>query len=453
MRLLNSSFICALLFVLCTESKLLAQEGVSSLAMGRSRAGLFPAADEFRIEEVINYHRHRIDTPSCDERISLTLESWPRKNKTVYQVSLATPSSEELSTAPPLNLTLVIDCSGSMSGDRIQNVKRSLVTFSEQLRDDDTLSLVTYNSEARVVISPCQKANVGDLVNRVESLVASQRTNLHDGLRLGLEQNADAYIPSGSNRVILLTDGIANEGVTTPEQIADMAQPYFDQGINLSCIGLGHDLNHQLLRELSDAGHGLIHFIDDAQDIEKTFVKEAKSLLTPIARNVELTIELPVSAQSAKVFGYQPSQKGKKIRLTLDDLNAGATQVVLFELPNSPEPLTEVCARLRFTNAISSDRQEVVAQLVDQEKSVASDIRKNYAIATLATGIKEALEHLGNGNPNEDSTSTLDILNKHTRRARRIFSDQDDVDFQRVLKIVNDMSKACSVDVHVRRRQ
>ena len=106
-----------------------------------------------------------------------------------------------------------------------------------------------------------------------------------------------------TNRVIFLTDGNANVGQVESSQIAAESKKCIKKGISLVTIGLGVDFNNGLLREIADSGRGMMHFIGDAKDIEKTFVNEVDSLLAPAANNVRLVIDLEQD-KDLKVYGY-----------------------------------------------------------------------------------------------------------------------------------------------------
>ena len=110
--------------------------------------------------------------------------------------------------------------------------------------------------------------------------------------------------PDRTNRVLFLTDGNANVGITEPDAIAEMSRKYNRKGISLSTIGVGGDFNQELLTTLADAGRGLVHFVGDQDDIEKIFVNDFESLLAPIAHDVRLKLDFGVPAEEVKIFGY-----------------------------------------------------------------------------------------------------------------------------------------------------
>src|SRR6185436_18891181 len=154
-------------------------------------------------------------------------------------------------------------------------------------------------------------------------------TNIHSGLMLGYAEAKKYFRKDATNRVILLTDGIANVGVTDPGRIAADSSACNGQGIDLSTIGVGLDLNNDLLRTLARSGRGLYHFISDYKDIDKVFVNEVQSLISSVAKRVEVRIEYGPGIQLEKIYGYQPRYGNGSVSVTLDDMNNGLTQVVM----------------------------------------------------------------------------------------------------------------------------
>jgi secreted protein with Ig-like and vWFA domain len=199
------------------------------------------------------------------------------------QVGFSTALANDRRQLPPVNLSLVIDKSGSMAdADKLSRVKEALLALVSQLRETDVLSIVVFDSEAQVLM-PARR--VGDRES-VKELIRGFSRQLDEHprgpdarLRRGHEE-----LPRGwTNRVVLLTDGIANQGVTNPSQIARESLSFNDRGVDLSTIGVGLDLNKDLLRELAKSGRGLFHFVADARDIDKVFLKEFQSLVSPVA--------------------------------------------------------------------------------------------------------------------------------------------------------------------------
>lgn len=419
-----------------------AQMGVSSMSVGVARAGigsrgpngqyLMPTPDMIRIEEFVNYHRHTLPLPVDGKRVRLDVKQVSYDGKTVLQIGIATPQSLPSDEMAPLNLVLVIDRSGSMAGDRISNVKNAVRNLIEQFRESDKISIVGFSNDARVHLAPCKKTDISEIDLALSEIQAGGGTNLYAGLMLGYKQALKHYDPERTNRVIFLTDGNANIGTTDAEEIAAESKQCNKRGISLSTIGLGNDFNHQLLRDLAEKGHGLVHFVSDSQDIQKTFVKEVDSLLAPAANNVRLKIDLGVESADARFFGYQPKKRDDGIyQFRLADLNYGATQVVMIELPQRANRY--VNATLEYIDAISGEKNTLTAESHREieSKKHRKSVLLNYSIATLAASMHKAAKLSQDGK----LTRAHRQLEKAIERSTKILVDKNDKDAARIIKL------------------
>lgn len=331
-------FLCLCLFALCAPPAH-AQEGTSTAAAARTRylseMGLIPASRSVAVEEFVNYHRHQIGRPRAGEAVLLDVR-WGNDRlsasdpEAVLQIGFSTALANDRQQLPPINLALVIDKSGSMAdSDKLSKVKEALLTLVNQLRETDTLSLVVFDSEAEV-LRPAREVGDREEVRRlIRRIEPGSSTNIHAGLVLGYKEALRSFKRDGTNRVVLLTDGIANQGVTDPAQIARDSLSFNDRGVDLSTIGVGLDLNKDLLRDLAKSGRGLFHFVADAQDIDKVFLKEVQSLVAPVASEPNLEVEYGPGLELTQVYGYEPERTAGGLKIKLDNMNQGLTQVVL----------------------------------------------------------------------------------------------------------------------------
>ena len=255
-----------------------------------------PAApDEIAVEEIVNYHRHRLPLPKVGQGVALDVR-WGNNltsagQPAVLQIGFTTAEFNDTSDVRPLNLALVIDRSGSMAAaDKMSRVKEALQTLIGKLRPQDLVSLIIFDDAAEVVLAATPLGNGDEHRRAIERIYPRGSTNINAGLLLGYQEVLRNVRPDYTNRVLLLTDGIANTGETNPQRIADNSLRFNEQGIDLSTIGLGLDLDNDLLRTLAKRGRGLYHFVADARDIEKVFVNEVQSLLSPVARDVQVEI-------------------------------------------------------------------------------------------------------------------------------------------------------------------
>lgn len=385
-----------------------AQEGASTAAAARTRylseRGLIPASRSIAVEEFVNYHRHQIGRPRAGEAVLLDVR-WGNDRvssadpEAVLQIGFSTALASDRSQLPPINLALVIDKSGSMAdADKLSRVKEALLTLVNQLRETDTLSIVVFDSEAEV-LRPAREVGDREEVRRlIRRIEPGSSTNIHAGLMLGYKEALKHLKREGTNRVVLLTDGIANQGVTDPAQIARDSLSFNDRGVDLSTIGVGLDLNKDLLRDLAKSGRGLFHFVADAQDIDKVFLREVQSLVAPVASEPNLEVEYGPGLELAQVYGYEPERSAGGLKIKLDNMNQGLTQVVLLRFKVRPRGMDAARQAVRV-NFSYYDLEQKRRVMKNDEASLSfgsagdmlrdPEVGKNYTIALLAQSIRD----------------------------------------------------------------
>ncbi|MBX3418228.1 MAG: VWA domain-containing protein [Pirellulaceae bacterium] len=447
--------IFVLLLSISFDKEAYGQAGVSSMSVGMTRAGIFPAPGEIRVAEFINYHRHLLPEPEVGQRLSLDVKQRSFAGRRYVQIGMATPRALDLETAPPLNLVIVIDTSGSMhAGNRIERVRQGLTLLVERMRKDDQVALVAFNSTAEVLLHACRKTDQARIQKAIDSLKPGGSTNLHGGLMLGYQTASENFDSKRSNRVILLTDGIANVGKTDPKVLAEESATFNRRGIDLSTIGVGRDFNHGLLRELATAGRGAVHFVDDHEDLSKCFIDEVDSLLAPAARNLELVVSGFRPKSSPTIFGYQPTIKKQKLTLPLENMSCGATQVVILEFTEEAVE-SELQIRLQYSDAVngcqttlsesliwkgnSADEYEAVSKRNTPDESdclqAVDDFSKNLAIAFVSRSLAEAAELA----QREDAKAARKVIKRALKNLEKLDVDRQDPEISRVAKIAREL--------------
>jgi Ca-activated chloride channel homolog len=394
---------------LCTATT--AQDGRSTAGRAATKRyaelGILPAPEFIVVEDIVNYHRHRIPLPRAGSNVALDLR-WDTPlpghlGESVLQIGFSTARVHDSKTMRPLNLALVIDRSGSMgAGDKMRRVKQGLCRFVRKLRPTDSIAMVAYSTEAEVLL-PAQR--VGDrrrVLATIRGLTPSGNTNLHGGLMLGYKEVVKGCQELADHRVILLTDGLANQGVTDAAQIARDSETFNARGIDLSTIGVGLDFNRDLLAGLATAGRGLFHFVADDQDIQKVFVQEAQSLLGIVARDVEVVLTHGSGVEVARVYGYHPRITDNGFTAPMENFNLGMTGVMMVkfrcrEIRDGATLASQVRVQLRFKDAANGKRTTLDerTRFLDPRRSgntTDHEVRKNFTIAVMGQAMRGMAE-------------------------------------------------------------
>ncbi|HVH98355.1 MAG TPA: von Willebrand factor type A domain-containing protein, partial [Enhygromyxa sp.] len=256
------------------------------------------APDRVRIHEFLNYYTIATDHP-IDKPATLGMQMRRTNPETGEFTLLLTAKGQQLreEQRPPLNLVFSLDTSGSMSGERIELVKDSMRALAGELRSGDVISMVEWSSGQSVLLQDHAVSGPDDpqLLAAIDGMQADGSTNLHAGLVTAYQIAQTSYIEGGINRVILMSDGGANAGVTDTEIIAQAAAAEDGSGIYLVGVGVGtaSGYSDQLMDKLTDAGKGAYVFVDSPAEAELQFSERFLSNVAVAARNVSMRVTLP----------------------------------------------------------------------------------------------------------------------------------------------------------------
>jgi Ca-activated chloride channel homolog len=239
----------------------------------------------------------------------------------------------------PLNITLVLDRSGSMDErGTLDYLRQAAKQIVENLAPHDVFALVTYADEAEVVRAAGTVADRAVISHMIDMIRASGTTNLSAGLIEGIRQ-AETYHEMGEvvTRVILVSDGLANRGVTDPSLLAQYAVRAAERGITLTTVGLGNRFDEDLLLSLADAGFGNYHYVQDADQIPTVLATEMGGVATVLAQNVVVSLVLGQDVKFVNSLGIPFHQVGQEIDFRVGQVSAGERVRVAFQLELPPE--------------------------------------------------------------------------------------------------------------------
>ncbi len=243
-------------------------------------------------------------------------------------------AKSDIHPAVPLNISLVLDRSGSMSGAKMDYAKEAAKFVIENLNNNDLISIITYDQDVQVVSYSGSAKPKRKLKKLVDMIGVKGATNLSGGMLEGFNQVASTYDANYINHILLMSDGYANKGITDPLRLQDTVQ-YLNrnQNITLSTFGLGADFDEDLMETLSDYGGGNYHFIHKATKVPGVFLQELSDLQSVIARRMLLKVQFPSDRMElSKVFGYpylQDSTNMDALLIPFNDVTAHETQAVL----------------------------------------------------------------------------------------------------------------------------
>ena len=271
---------------------------------------------------------------------------------------------------PPLNIALVVDRSGSMdSDDKMTRAREAASALVKGMTDQDRLALVEYDDTADVLVPSIKTDAEGrkKLLAAIAKISTRGSTNLHGGMILGRDEIKRALGPGQVSRVILLSDGLANAGVTDPTRIADDARRAADTGVRLTTVGVGNDYNEDLMEAIAEAGRGHYYYVKDSATLETVIAGEWKSMQSTVATAVELRLEPACGGvEIEEVIGYESRREGGKTIVPMADVFGGDSRkiVVKLKLPSgATASVGTVRGELVFKDAKTSSEKTVAVRL------------------------------------------------------------------------------------------
>ncbi len=338
--------------------------------------GHLPPDEAIRVEEFVNFFRQDYaDFTEPDFRI--LLEGAPSPFGTGYHLVRVGIKGRQIDARDrkPASLVFVIDVSGSMAReDRLELVKRALRLLVDRLRADDSVGIVVYGSNGRVLLGPTSVENRERIIGAIDGLAPDGSTNAEEGILLGYEMARREFRRGAINRIILCSDGVANVGRTGPESILDRVSSEADRGIELSTIGFGMgNYNDVLMEQLADKGDGYYYYVDDIKEARGVFEENLTGTLQTIARDAKLQVEFnPRVVTRYRLLGFENRDVADKDfrndAIDAGEIGAGHEVTALYEVKLAEEaPRAGRVATVRFRYAMPDrgihDTREMEASL------------------------------------------------------------------------------------------
>jgi len=255
-------------------------------------------------------------------------------NTTYFKIDLTGIAPDTVSRAP-LNIALVVDRSGSMSGKKLQDAKQSAIHFINGLSSQDIVSVITYSSGVEVIIPATKVSDKHELIRRIQQIHSDGNTALFAGVSKGAAEVRKFMNKERINRVILLSDGLANVGPSTPAELGQLGQALMREGISVSTLGIGYGYNEDLMTQLAYNSDGNHVFIAESAELADIFNKELGELLTVTAKNIKLRIHCSNDLKILRILGRDGDILGQTAELYLNQIARDQNKFVLLEVENA----------------------------------------------------------------------------------------------------------------------
>ena len=372
-----------------------------AIARRKLTEGTLPTADSVRVEEFVNYFSYRFPEPTAGTPFAVVMEAAPSPfdpARHLLRVGVATKAIP-IEARQPAHLVFLVDTSGSMqSEDKLGLAKQSLRVLVKHLRQGDTVALVTYAGDTRVVLAPTGLDEQSKILAAIEDLTAGGSTAMGSGLDLAYQQAMASLAPGSFSRVIVLSDGDANVGAHTHEEMLAMIQGRAKEGVALSTIGFGMgNYKDELMEQLADQGNGNNFYIDSIAEANKVFAAQIGSTLEVVAKDAKLQVDFePALVSQYRLVGYEnrdvADQDFRNDQVDAGEIGAGHQVTALYELEltaagkQSHAPLATV--RIRHKAPTSATATESAFPMVGGPAAsfaeASADTRFAFATAAFA---------------------------------------------------------------------
>ncbi len=300
-----------------------------------------PPGDAVRIEELVNYFNYDYAQPTGNAPIAPNMEvaaaPWNPANRLVRIGIKAREVNAD--RRPPSNLVFLIDVSGSMNTpEKLPLVKAGLNMLVERLGENDTVSIVVYAGNSGLVLAPTSGIRKEAIRQAIDSLQPGGSTNGASGIQLAYNQATINFLRGGVNRVILMTDGDFNVGITNQGDLTRLIEERAKSGVFLNVLGFGMgNYKDSTLEKLADQGNGAYAYIDNITEARKVLVEEMSGTLVTVAKDVKIQVDFnPARAEAYRLIGYENralrTEDFNNDAKDAGDMGAGHTVTALFEV-------------------------------------------------------------------------------------------------------------------------
>jgi Ca-activated chloride channel family protein len=344
------------------------------------------------------------------------------ETKRIIEVSLKAPVAASNKARTPVNLALVIDRSGSMADEKLEYVKQAAAHILDLLNEKDHVSVVAYDDEVETLAQSVRmtRTNRDEVKVAINKLFPRNMTDLAGGWMRGCQLIADNLNLEETNRCLLLTDGLANRGITNEEELSMHPRELHTRGVSTSCFGVGEGFNEHLLEAMANQGGGKFYYIGKPSEIPAIFAKELSELTSAVAHRVEIRTKLPEGVDAQVPGGWKVERTSSSVSIYPGDLYSGQESEFYLKLNI---PCEGVQPKITLQVEVSSQGADAPKPVSDELILVYEDdaivdrapldeaMLKRFSVVEVAEAANEALKLERQGRKHEAHEMLLGSVN------------------------------------------
>ncbi|MCA2979938.1 MAG: von Willebrand factor type A domain-containing protein [Myxococcaceae bacterium] len=374
-----------------------------AIARRKLREGALPPAGAVRVEEFVNAFKYAYPQPTSGP-LSVTLDAAPSPfTKGTHLVRVGVQGRRlSMSERQPAHLTFLVDVSGSMqSADKLPLAQRALRVLVDNLRDGDTVALVTYAGSVRVVLPHTGLERKALILEAIEGLRAGGGTAMSSGIELAYQQATKVLDGRSVSRVVILSDGDANIGPSGHAANLKLIAGHLKEGVTVTTVGFGMgNYKDDLMEQFANKGNGNHFYVDSLHEAKKVFQTELGGTLEVIAKDVKLQVDFdPAQVRRYRLVGYEnrdvADQDFRDDTVDAGEIGSGHTVTALYEVELSPGAGAGLCTvRVRAKQPRGVEATEQAFPFPAQALAARfDDASKDLQFATAVMGAAEVLRH------------------------------------------------------------
>jgi Ca-activated chloride channel family protein len=319
------------------------------------RENVLPPYAAVRAEEFLNYFGYDYAPPKSG-RFTVHLAGAPSPYEAGHHLLRVAVQGRKVTPAEraPVHLVYLVDVSGSMSSpDRIGYAKQGLRMLTSTLKPGDTVAISTYAGGVREILPPTGAGDRARILAAIDSLSAGGSTAMASGIQLAYDLASKTAQQGHVSRVVVLSDGDANVGASSPDAVVELIKRYRGRGITLSTVGFGSgNYKDVMMERLADAGDGNYTYIDAEPQLRRVFAEQADGMLQVIARDVKVQVEFdPQVVKQYRLVGYENRDVADKDfrndKVDAGEIGAGHAVTALYDVVLARTDASPLVVRVR----------------------------------------------------------------------------------------------------------
>ncbi|MEZ4322691.1 MAG: von Willebrand factor type A domain-containing protein [Myxococcota bacterium] len=376
-----------------------------AISRRKLREGGMPPAASVRVEEFVNAFDYGYSAPTDGRPFAVHLEATANPETPNRQILRVGVQGRALQgERKPVHLTFLADVSGSMnSPDKLGLAKQALHTLVDNLGPEDTVALATYAGSERIVLEPTYTTRKAQIHEAIDNLSSGGGTAMGSGMELAYRMASESYLHGAENRVIVLSDGDANIGRTSHDEILRTVEHYAEEGITLTTVGFGMgNYKDTMMEQLANKGDGNYFYLDSYKEAAKVFGEDLSGTIQTIAKDVKIQVEFdPDAVHAYRLIGYENRDIADR-DFRNDQVDAGEVgsghqvtavyDVILKDDAAKKETIATVRMRAKKPGPDSAAKEYTwsvpVSAIVADFGEASRDSRSAWAVATFAEKLR-----------------------------------------------------------------